>query len=102
MANLVTAAQRQGRVQRVVLVSSIGADDPFFPLNALWGVRTPLILDHTRAGAAVHRTARPAAARYRAAWPSAGTAACAVMCVPSGAHAERPARAAGAVLEEAR
>ena len=39
VVNLVTAAQRQGRVQRVVLVSSIGADDPFFPLNLLWGVR---------------------------------------------------------------
>ncbi|KAK9845434.1 hypothetical protein WJX81_006363 [Elliptochloris bilobata] len=38
VVNLVTAAQRQGRVQRIVLVSSIGADDPFFPLNALWGV----------------------------------------------------------------
>lgn len=33
-----TAAQRQEQVKRVVLVSSIGADDPFFPLNALWGV----------------------------------------------------------------
>ena len=41
VANLVTAAQRQGHVQRVVLVSSIGADDPFFPLNALWGVCAP-------------------------------------------------------------
>ena len=39
VVNLVTAAQRQGRVRRVVLVSSIGADDPFFPLNLLWGVR---------------------------------------------------------------
>ena len=43
VANLVTAAQRQGRVRRVVLVSSIGADDPFFPLNLLWGVRPPRI-----------------------------------------------------------
>ena len=44
VVNLVTAAQRQGRVRRVVLVSSIGADDPFFPLNLLWGVRMRLCL----------------------------------------------------------
>ena len=37
--NLVEVARRAG-VERVVLVSSIGADEPFFPLNLLFGVRT--------------------------------------------------------------
>lgn len=37
--NLVEVARRAG-VKRVVLVSSIGADEPFFPLNLLFGVRT--------------------------------------------------------------
>ena len=47
VVNLVTAAQRQGRVQRVVLVSSVGADDPLFPLNLLWGVRQTSSLELT-------------------------------------------------------
>ena len=38
-ANLVEVAKRAG-VERIVLVSSIGADEPFFPLNLLFGVRT--------------------------------------------------------------
>jgi uncharacterized protein YbjT (DUF2867 family) len=37
-ANLVAAAERAGGVQRFVLVSSIGADDPLFPLNLFFGV----------------------------------------------------------------
>lgn len=36
-ANLVEVARRAG-VKRFVLVSSIGADEPFFPLNLLFGV----------------------------------------------------------------
>ena len=39
-ANLVEIAKRAG-VKRIVLVSSIGADEPFFPLNLLFGVKTP-------------------------------------------------------------
>lgn len=35
--NLVAAAQQQG-VSKFVLVTSIGVDDPLFPLNVLWGV----------------------------------------------------------------
>lgn len=35
--NLVAAAQQQG-VKKFVLVTSIGCDDPLFPLNAYWGV----------------------------------------------------------------
>lgn len=35
--NLVAAAQQQG-VSKFVLVTSIGCDDPLFPLNAFWGV----------------------------------------------------------------
>lgn len=35
--NLVAAAGLQG-VKKFVLVTSIGVDDPLFPLNALWGV----------------------------------------------------------------
>jgi len=35
--NLVAAAAQAG-VQKFVQVSSIGADDPLFPLNAFWGV----------------------------------------------------------------
>ena len=38
-ANLVEVAKRAG-LERIVLVSSIGADEPFFPLNLLFGVRT--------------------------------------------------------------
>ena len=30
---------RRAGVKRIVLVSSIGADEPFFPLNLLFGVR---------------------------------------------------------------
>ena len=36
--NLVTAAQRSG-IKKIVLVSSIGVDDTFFPLNLFFGVR---------------------------------------------------------------
>jgi nucleoside-diphosphate-sugar epimerase len=36
-ANLVEVARRAG-VNKFVLVSSIGADEPFFPLNLLFGV----------------------------------------------------------------
>lgn len=35
--NLVTAAKEKG-VKKIVLVTSIGTDEPFFPLNLLWGV----------------------------------------------------------------
>ncbi|KAL4425039.1 hypothetical protein ABPG77_001817 [Micractinium sp. CCAP 211/92] len=35
--NLVAVAQQQG-VKKFVLVTSIGCDDPLFPLNAYWGV----------------------------------------------------------------
>ena len=42
-ANLVEVAKRAG-VERIVLVSSIGADEPFFPLNLLFGVRPCLCL----------------------------------------------------------
>ncbi|KAI3424731.1 hypothetical protein D9Q98_008120 [Chlorella vulgaris] len=35
--NLVAAAKQEG-VKKVVLVTSIGTDDPLFPLNLLWGV----------------------------------------------------------------
>ena len=35
--NLVAAAQQQG-VKKIVLVSSIGTDDAFFPLNLFFGV----------------------------------------------------------------
>jgi uncharacterized protein YbjT (DUF2867 family) len=36
--NLIAAAKRAG-VKRFVFVTSIGADDPFNPLNLFWGVR---------------------------------------------------------------
>lgn len=35
--NLITAAKQAG-VKKVVLVTSVGTDEPFFPLNLLWGV----------------------------------------------------------------
>ncbi|KAK9830289.1 hypothetical protein WJX72_010823 [[Myrmecia] bisecta] len=35
--NIVAAAKQQG-IEKIVLVSSIGADEPFFPLNLLFGV----------------------------------------------------------------
>jgi uncharacterized protein YbjT (DUF2867 family) len=35
--NLATIATRAG-VKKFVLVTSIGVDDPLFPLNVLWGV----------------------------------------------------------------
>ena len=38
VANLVEVGQR-AKMKQIVLVSSIGADEPFFPLNLLWGVR---------------------------------------------------------------
>ena len=37
VANLVEVGKR-AKVKQIVLVSSIGADEPFFPLNLLWGV----------------------------------------------------------------
>ena len=36
-ANLVEMGKR-AKVKQIVLVSSVGADEPFFPLNLLWGV----------------------------------------------------------------
>ena len=36
--NLVAAAKQAGSVKKIVYVSSIGADDILFPLNAFWGV----------------------------------------------------------------
>jgi len=36
--NLVAAAKQAGTVKKIVYVSSIGADDILFPLNAFWGV----------------------------------------------------------------
>ena len=36
-ANLVELGKR-ANVKQIVLVSSVGADEPFFPLNLLWGV----------------------------------------------------------------
>ena len=36
-ANIVAAAKLKG-IERVILVSSIGTDDPFFPLNLFFGV----------------------------------------------------------------
>lgn len=38
--NLIAAAKRAG-VKRFVFVTSIGADDPFNPLNLFWGVSRP-------------------------------------------------------------
>lgn len=35
--NLITAAKAAG-IKKVVLVTSVGTDEPFFPLNLLWGV----------------------------------------------------------------
>lgn len=35
--NIVAAAKNQG-VEKIVLVTSIGVDDTFFPLNLFWGV----------------------------------------------------------------
>ncbi len=39
--NLVAAAM-QAKVKKFVLVTSIGTDDPLFPLNLLFGVRPML------------------------------------------------------------
>jgi uncharacterized protein YbjT (DUF2867 family) len=36
--NLVTAAKQSGTVSKIILVSSIGVDDPLFPLNVFGGV----------------------------------------------------------------
>lgn len=36
--NLVTAAVQAREIKKFVYVTSIGVDDPFFPLNLLWGV----------------------------------------------------------------
>ena len=38
---------KRAGVKRIVLVSSIGADEPFFPLNLLFGVRAWLGLHQT-------------------------------------------------------
>ncbi len=39
--NLLAAAQQAG-VKKIVLISSIGADNIFFPLNLFFGVSGPL------------------------------------------------------------
>ena len=36
--NLVAAAKLRGTVKKIIMVSSIGVDDPFFPLNLIGGV----------------------------------------------------------------
>jgi uncharacterized protein YbjT (DUF2867 family) len=36
--NLVAAAKQAGSIKKLVYISSIGVDDPLFPLNAFWGV----------------------------------------------------------------
>jgi uncharacterized protein YbjT (DUF2867 family) len=36
--NLIAAAKQAGTVKKIIYVSSIGADDILFPLNAFWGV----------------------------------------------------------------
>lgn len=44
--NLVAAAQ-QAKVKKFVLVTSIGTDDPLFPLNLLFGVRLLVLHMHS-------------------------------------------------------
>jgi hypothetical protein len=40
--NLVTVAKASG-IKKIVLITSIGVDDPFFPLNLFGGVRSHFI-----------------------------------------------------------
>ena len=45
VANLVEIGRR-AKMKQIVLVSSIGADEPFFPLNLLWGVSHSSVSDY--------------------------------------------------------